>query len=75
MQIEITPAEEQSPELKYPVLMATKDPSSTMVVLFISQFQGLAIKHPMGSHFDTEWTSATNAEVWKPFTGKITLSN
>lgn len=66
----------ESEQITYPVLM--QETNRRYIVLFNSEKEGIVI-HGMGvynmGHHSNNWTPATNKEVWKPFKGKIELSN
>ena len=64
-------------EIKYPILM--KSNFTELVVLFTDICSGMVMidasrSYKFGYTY-TEWTPATDAEVWHPYKGVITLSN
>lgn len=78
MKIELIESKQESDKIKYPILM--KDTKSDMVVLFVSANEGTIINgiNRAGcsiGKYDDDWISAENKNEWKPFKGKIVLSN
>ncbi len=74
---------ESEQPLKYPILM--EHPHYKCVVLFHSEQAGIIVHegrkdsggkpvYYLGFH-SPNWISPTNKEFWKPFEGKIELSN
>lgn len=62
----ITQPEEPKKELKYP-LIAVSIPDVDTIVLFVTEFEGIALKHMSKAlkRAITSWTPVTNTKVWR----------
>lgn len=73
----ITEEAPPQPEIKFPCLM--QHLQSGIIVFFTSPAVGTIVNvgyssHELGKH-SKQWSWATNADVWKPFSGTLTIKN
>lgn len=77
IKVEVTEGTQQK-EISFPVLM--KDTESGLIVLFISEQEGIVVKTDgqygwkLGN-YSKAWVSCKHPSEWIPFEGTISISN